>query len=238
MVGWARRTAIALLALFSLFLVACGPRDAEEPTVEALFTAVDSADAESSLVPQDQAPAPDPAPAPAPAPALSGKQSGGLSVVQEPPAATGITLDTGPEGFSQGPPEAMHWEVTGLERLGFTRIELEVSEEGQNARLQFPVVGDSVDPSVLSRLTWRAYGLDGREEALGRCRSDWHFTDTAGQRVPFGETGALFTPGPYELCQGSTNMIMREDGVLTVNFAIRNPGFETVHLNFDILVVS
>ena len=234
MVVWSRKTLIAFSALFSLLLVACGTVDAEEPAVEALFTAVDSAGPETPPGAGEQVPAPSAAPVPAP----SAKQSGGFSAVQDVPTASAITLDTGPEGFAQGPPEAMSWEITGLERLGFTKIELEVSEEGQNARLQFPVVGDSVDPAALSKLTWRSYGLAGEKEVVNRCRSDWHLTDSAGQRVPFGETGALFTPGPYELCQGSTNMIMRQDGVLTVNFTIRNPGFETVHIKFDILVVS
>lgn len=240
-----RRARHLLALLLTVPLAACSPSLPGEPTSpEPLFSPIspvgeapEPTEEKISVQPPDATPSTQAQVKQEPLPPPTGvEQIPAPQLNAEGPQP--IRMEIREEGSNIGPPENLLWEATNLEAYGFTQLRIEMSAEGQNARLQFPTTPATADPGILSNLSWTAYGLNGEEEALGRCESDWYFTDSIGQRIGFPDAGSTFIEGPYSRCKAATNMIIPAEGPLTLNFFIRNPGFERLHLTFDILGVS
>lgn len=253
---------LAPLSAFLLLATAC-TTDPEADQFEDLFTVIeDSPEADLSdvevqrlftpegtpvdpahIIEPDDAEAPPPPPpnqqtparpAPPAAPAAPAAPARSVPNAAPAPSTSPRLYLRSPVPPGKGAPRALSWKVRDLEEHGFTRLDIDISPDGQNAAAQFPVTTPDTPPEFLSQLIWRAYGLHNTFETDDRCELEWFFTDETGEEIPFADEET----GSDDSCTGEAPLIIPQAGPLTLHLTVRHPDFEPVTLLFSILAVE
>ncbi|MDN8580297.1 hypothetical protein [Corynebacterium bovis] len=231
----ARRTARALAALTAtpaLLLAACssGGDDAPTPTFSASTTsarATTTTSAPATTTSSTSTPAASPSGSAGADDGSAGAEPSG-TVAVDPTASGPLTLTTQQPG--RGTPKTVEKTFQGLEDRGFRALTVSLYNEKATGFLQFPVTRDVSLGSVT--IEWKGVGLGGS----GTCSVTARILDEQGNDVT--RLRSSDDDGITQSCSSVQRFVVDTPGPRTVDFGIRQAGYEPVRVSQPITVVS
>ncbi|MEL4161431.1 hypothetical protein [Corynebacterium bovis] len=224
----ARRTARALAALTAtpaLLLAACssGGDDAPTPTFSASTTSARATTTTSAPATTTSSTS---TPAASPSGSAGAEPSGTVAV--DPTASGPLTLTTQQPG--RGTPKTVEKTFQGLEDRGFRALTVRLYDEKATGFLQFPVTRDVSQGSVT--IAWKGVGLGDS----GTCSVTARILDEQGNDVT--RLRSSDDSGINQSCSSLQSFVVDTPGPRTVDFEIRQAGYEPVRVSQPITVVS
>ncbi|MDK8511693.1 hypothetical protein QP948_09875 [Corynebacterium bovis] len=222
------RTARALAALTAtpaLLLAACssGGDDAPTPTFSASTTSARATTTTSAPATTTSSTS---TPAASPSGSAGAEPSGTVAV--DPTASGPLTLTTQQPG--RGTPKTVEKTFQGLEDRGFRALTVSLYDEKATGFLQFPVTRDVSLGSVT--IAWKGVGLGGS----GTCSVTARILDEQGNDVT--RLRSSDDSGINQSCSSVESFVVDTPGPRTVDFEIRQAGYEPVRVSQPITVVS
>ncbi|MEL4151891.1 hypothetical protein MTQ22_00730 [Corynebacterium bovis] len=229
------RTARALAALTAtpaLLLAACssGGDDAPTPTFSASTTsarATTTTSAPATTTSSTSTPGASPSGSAGADDGSAGAEPSG-TVAVDPTASGPLTLTTQQPG--RGTPRTVEKTFQGLEDRGFRALTVSLYNEKATGFLQFPVTREASQGSV--SIEWKGVGLGGS----GTCSVTVRILDEQGNDVT--RLPSYDDNGIDQSCSSVQRFVVDTPGPRTVDFEIRQAGYEPVRVSQPITVVS